>query len=39
MNLVPNKQMSPNVTLQSTKYRTKELCVDRILQKNNRDVS
>ena len=28
MNLVPNKQLLLNVPFQSTKYRTKELCVD-----------
>ena len=30
MNLVPNKQLLPNVPFQSTKYRKKELCVDNI---------
>ena len=28
MNLVPNKQLFPNVPFQSTNYRKKELCVD-----------
>ena len=28
MNLVPNKQLLPNVPFQSTKYRQQELCVD-----------
>ena len=30
MNLVPDKQLLPNVPIQSTKYRKKEWCVDNI---------
>ena len=38
MNLVPNKQLLPNVPFQSTKYRKKELCVDNKVQDTIGDV-
>ena len=38
MNLVPNKQLLPNVPFQSTKYRKKELCVDNKEQETIGDV-
>ena len=38
MNLVPNKELLPTVSFQSTKYRKKELCVDNKLQKTIGDV-
>ena len=38
MNLVPNKQLLPNVPFQSTKYRKKELCVDNKVQETIGDV-
>ena len=33
MNLVPNKQLLPNVSFQLAKYRKKDLCVDNKVQK------
>ena len=38
MNLVPNKQLLPNVPFQSTKYRKKELCMDNKVQETIGDV-
>ena len=38
MNLVPNKQLLPNVPFQSTKYRKKELCVDNKVRETIGDV-
>ena len=38
MNLVPNKQLLPNVPLQSTKYRKKELCVENKVQETIGEV-
>ena len=38
MNLVPNKQLLPNVPFQSTKYGKKELCVDNKVRETIRAV-
>ena len=38
MNLIPNKQLSPNVPFQSNKYRKKEMCVDNKVQETIGDV-
>ena len=38
MNLVPNKQLLPNVPSQLTEYRKKELCVDNKVQETIEDV-
>ena len=38
MNLLPNKQLLPNVPFQSTKYRKKELCVDNKIRETIGDV-
>ena len=38
MNLVPNKELLPNVPFEPTKYRRKELCVDNIVQETIGDV-
>ena len=38
MNLVPNKQLLLNVPFQSTKYRKKELCVDKKAEETIGDV-
>ena len=38
MNLVPNKQLLPNVPFQLTKNRKKELCVDNKVQETIGDV-
>ena len=38
MNLVPNKQLLPNVPFQSTKYRKKELCVENKVRETIGDV-
>ena len=38
INLVPSKQLLPNVTFQSTNYRKKELCVDNKVQEALGDV-
>ena len=38
MNLVPNKQLSPNVPFQSTKHRKKELYVDNKVRETTGDV-
>ena len=38
MNLVPNKQLLPNVPFQATKYRKKELCVDNKVRETIGDV-
>ena len=38
MNLLPNKQLSLIVPLQSTKYRKKELCVDNNVRETIGDV-
>ena len=39
MNLVPNKQLLPNVPFQSTKYRKKELSLDNKVQETIGDVN
>ena len=38
MNLVPNKQLSPIVPFQSTKYRKKKLCVENKVRETTGDV-
>ena len=38
MNLLPNKQLLLNVPFQSTKYRKKELCVDKKVRETIGDV-
>ena len=38
MNLVPNKHLFINVSLQSTKYRKRELCVNNKVQETIGDV-
>ena len=38
MNLVPNKQLLPNVPIQSNKYRKKKLNVDNKVQETIGDV-